>query len=235
MRRLPRIARMMTTGNNHSTDLASLLTLIREGGALFLDCEYTNPNLGKPHLGRPNVDTDLCSIVQIGCTRWDPEEKKLCDHLVIWATPEEDMDEAGWAQFTEITKLTRSDIMDRDDSLDGMAAIQKLFDHLDQRKLPVVVMLGDHTVIRREAERLSGKDVSSVTKQWYRAKPMLREWYPGVFDKHTSGTLHTFLDRTPEQVLPPSTDGKQTTVHNALWDACSMGLFMAEYDFSKLA
>lgn len=92
--------------------------------------------------------------------------------------------------------------------------------------LPVVVMLGDHEVHRRNMLEY-GFDVSASTATYFRLKPALVAIDPATFAPYCSGELHNLVGMSVGDVLNAAYGNTQTAAaHDALFDSTSMAMFV---------
>lgn len=239
---------------NKYTTLSSVLKLARSGTVIFADAEYLHGSLSSRI--RPSQNMWKYSV-QIGAVKYSngvpvdtfsslihppsslsspSASKNILSSPSFLSSPDQatievGLDEDAWNFFTTLTALKREDIVaNGKDFLEVWGQFTKFID-----SNPVVICLGDKEVYKwthtlHAALNKNGEKKEEVEKglkeieeiEWIRLKPML-QGKEETKDKD-SGQLYEVVGMSKEEVCPG------LSLHDALFDACSMGVFCTRYE-----
>jgi hypothetical protein len=197
------------------------LDLLHSSQSLItLDCEYVHELMNDDVPRRPDTSTDICAVMQIGAVFW--HDGVPVEQMNISVQSDLQLSEKGWTFFENLTGQPRN----RDDAVSFASAVSRLKAFIDQHNCPVLIMKADHEVVGRQCARLELSDCPD-TSTWFRLQPMLADAFnaDAPFQQCSSGELFALVGLTKDEVL---TDGQ---VHDAVFDALSMGFFVHRFDF----
>jgi DNA polymerase III epsilon subunit-like protein len=185
------------------------------------DFEYLNAALGGD---RPTL-ADWKEIVQMGAVKYEGNKKVASFMRFVKPTVYANISDKMWAEFTEITHITKETIMEQ--GIDFKQAWQEYADFIDDNV--VVIIAGDREVAKWNWRLLGEpRDEEIDQMKWVILKPLLPlEDFAqklGGAKQVLSGNLYKLVGKQESDICQ---DG--LTTHNALFDATSMGLFLELY------
>jgi hypothetical protein len=204
--------------------MISFLDQLRLSRCLItLDCEYVHELMNNDAPQRPDTANDVCAVLQIGAVLW--HDGAPVEQLNVRVVSDLQLSERGWLFFESLTGQKQSS----DDAVSFAAAMALLNGFITRHNhngCQVLIMKADHEVVGRQCARLALTDCPD-TSTWFRLQPMLAAAFSAdaPFQRMSSGELHALVGLEKADVFP----GGQ--VHDAVFDALSMGYFVHRYRF----
>ena len=166
---------------------------------VYLDLEYINQALLSEPQERPKPH-HWKEVVQCGALRFDHDkgcEEASLSLLVKPTLHVDEMTEAAWDRFRDITHLERERIMTEGTSL--TLAWESILTF--SQDLPIVIMLGDRDVLEADlaARRIS---LEAAEREWLRLKPILVSVNPERWTSVWSGQVFRHVGLTEAELVP---------------------------------
>ncbi len=189
---------------------------------ITLDCEYSHELMNDDVPRRPDTANDFCAVLQIGAVFW--RDGVPVEQMNISVVSDLELTDKGWAFFEKLTGQSRK----QESAVPFATAMSQLKAFIDKHACAVLIMKADHEVVGRQCARHALVDCPD-TATWFRLQPMLAAAFSAEapFQSCSSGELFAHVGLSKEQVCP----GGQ--VHDAVFDALSMGYFVHRFDFAK--
>ena len=193
--------------------MQNILDLTQNDTVVFSDAEYIHEYLS---YGRPQKN-HWKEVTQIGAVKYQkgkPIEtfnRNIRPDIKALSLSTED-----WKNYESVTGICKDIVMNYEENFNQVWKDYKKFvnDHT------IVIMLGDKDVFKWNLKLINSdvkNELSSL--KFIKLKPLL----PNEYHHLSSGQLYEIVGKTSFDVAP---DGK---VHDALFDAKSMGLFCANF------
>lgn len=196
--------------------------------AVYSDCEYLHEIMMPPGGVRPD-DRHWKRITQLAAVRVERGvvTGSFCE--LVRPGPPTDYPSEMWRIHEELTHLNTAAILAARTLPSVYADFVKFCGDL-----PLVVMLGDHEVHRRNLLEY-GTDISDRTSKYTRLKPALVAVDPTTYSPLCSGELHRVVGLRAEDVLAAYGSAAKAEAHDALFDSTSMALFVVKSKEKLLA
>lgn len=194
------------------------LVLSLPENAIFTDSEYLHEIMLPPGGVRPS-DQHWKRVTQLAAVRVEAGtiSGRFCE--LVRPGPPQDYPPEMWRLHEELTHLSTKHVL-------AARSLPAVFDDFNNfcGSLPVVVMLGDHEVHRRNMLEY-GKDISAQTAKYFRLKPALVA-VDSSYSPLCSGELHKVVGLHASDVMKACGNSNAAAAHDALFDSASMALFV---------
>ena len=205
------------TPTNYVSNLSQVLSLFAsdtDTEVVVSDSEYLNGSLGTGARPGPEVWKE---VVQIGAVKYRGGKQVATFNRYVTPTVHKEMPAAQWESFTEITNIKKETLFS--DGADFKEVFDAFMTFADGA--PIVVIAGDREVYKWNFRLIGEKSDEKIDKMsWIILRPLL----PTELQTLNSGDLYTKVGLSEAEVC---TGG--LTTHNALFDATSMALFLANF------